>query len=319
MPDTLYENNTTQSAEFSIGQTGWFAQGFTPSITHDITSVDVMVYRSFTPGIVLVEIYGDNGSNEPDIGSGTLAAGSFDADLIGDSSPGTEENILVSGAGSELTASTKYWLLLRLQNEGQSSQRLCRWRKSPSGDVYGSGNIVYTFDGGSNWTQRADEDFWFKEYGTLPFITLTLDADVNLKKDNVLLTLVSDVSIKKGNITVTLASDVNTVRHLTVSSDVSLKKADVTITISSDVSATILDRVVTLVAEVHVNNAVTGNTWPPARAAGYQEDELWDDETDSWYAPTHAIGAARSAQAGGRLKQNLVVISNQGNIYFGDA
>ncbi len=312
MPDTLFENNTTQNGDHQVAQTGWFAQGFTPSTTHDITSVDVLVRRQNTPGTVLVEIYGDN-SNEPDIGSGTLAAGSFDADLITDVSPGVELNVLVSGAGSELAASTKYWLLLRLQDEGLSGQWVCRWRAAITGNPYAGGNLVFSFDGGSSWTQRADQDFWFKEYG-LSFLTKTFTADAKLSQDGVLKTFTADASLVKQN-TKTFTADANTVRLKTFTADANLFKESIPKTFTAD-AGILKVATKTFAVDAHVY-VVPDDTWPQARAEAYDPDKLWDEETKSWYSPTSSIGVNRMAQAGGRLRSQLVVVSDQGKVFFG--
>jgi len=47
--------------------------------------------------------------------------------------------------------------------------------------------------------------------------------------------------------------------------------------------------------------------------------KTWDEDTQTWYAVGTAIGSERLMQAGGRYTQQIVVVSNQGNIYYGDA
>ena len=59
-------------------------------------------------------------------------------------------------------------------------------------------------------------------------------------------------------------------------------------------------------------------TYPEDRPGTYDPDKLWDEETKAWYAVGTAIGSARAKQAGGRLKQNIVAMSNKAKIYFGD-
>ena len=59
--------------------------------------------------------------------------------------------------------------------------------------------------------------------------------------------------------------------------------------------------------------------FPADRPGSYDPDKLWDEETKAWYAVGTAIGSARSAQAGGRYRQQIVVLSNQGTIFFGEA
>ena len=60
-------------------------------------------------------------------------------------------------------------------------------------------------------------------------------------------------------------------------------------------------------------------TFPEDRPGGYDGDKVWDEDTQAWYAVSTAIGSARQAQAGGRLRQQVVVVSGQAKIYFGEA
>lgn len=57
--------------------------------------------------------------------------------------------------------------------------------------------------------------------------------------------------------------------------------------------------------------------FPEDRPIGYDPDKLWDEDTAAWYATTTPTGAQRLAQAGGRYQRQLVVLSEEGQIYFG--
>ena len=58
--------------------------------------------------------------------------------------------------------------------------------------------------------------------------------------------------------------------------------------------------------------------FPEDRPAGYDANKVFDEDNDAWYTPTTAIGSERMAYAGGKYKEQLVVVSNQGDIYFKD-
>lgn len=58
-------------------------------------------------------------------------------------------------------------------------------------------------------------------------------------------------------------------------------------------------------------------SWPDDRPGTYDEDKLWDEDTGAWYTISTSTGAQRLAQAGGRYRQQIVVLSEQGRIYFG--
>ena len=50
--------------------------------------------------------------------------------------------------------------------------------------------------------------------------------------------------------------------------------------------------------------------WPLDRPETYNADEVWDEGTESWVAV--------DAQGGSRYQVQIVVISDQGVIYFGN-
>ena len=61
----------------------------------------------------------------------------------------------------------------------------------------------------------------------------------------------------------------------------------------------------TLTAVITISH---GMTWPAARP-GIDADKVWDEETEAWIT--------NDARGGGRYKQQLVAVSDQGKIYFG--
>jgi len=58
-------------------------------------------------------------------------------------------------------------------------------------------------------------------------------------------------------------------------------------------------------------------TFPEHRPLDYDADLVWDEETKTWYSIDTAIGAERMPQSGGRYRNQLVCLSEQGKIYFG--
>ena len=55
--------------------------------------------------------------------------------------------------------------------------------------------------------------------------------------------------------------------------------------------------------------------FPDSRPVTYDADKVWDEDSNSWVA-INAVEA--SALGGGRYRQQIVAVSNQGNIYYGD-
>jgi len=49
--------------------------------------------------------------------------------------------------------------------------------------------------------------------------------------------------------------------------------------------------------------------WPPDRPGTYDADKVWDEATQTWIVV--------DAQGGSRYQVQIVVVSDQGEIYFG--
>ena len=284
MPDTLFENQTASDATVGIFTTWWRAQSFTPSITHDITSVDILCYRTNTPGTVNVGIYEVDGGGDP-TGS-ALASGSFDGDSLTTNTAGEWKNVTVSGAGSLLVATTQYAIVVGLVNNGLDSSWAVRWRDKINTNPYAGGLELRSINSGSTWNQYATDDLAFREYG-LAFITKTFTVGASISKDDITKTLTVDANLVESKKTFTVQA--------------SLSQDDITKTLTADASVDIF-RV---------------PSWPLHRTAAYDPDKVWDEESKAWYAVSTAIGSARQAQAGGRYRKQVVVMSNQGKIYFG--
>jgi hypothetical protein len=56
--------------------------------------------------------------------------------------------------------------------------------------------------------------------------------------------------------------------------------------------------------------------FPEDRPIGYDPEKLWDETTKTWYAPSTSTGKERLKQAGGRYRDQLVVLSDQGAVYY---
>ena len=54
--------------------------------------------------------------------------------------------------------------------------------------------------------------------------------------------------------------------------------------------------------------------WPDDRPGTYNEDKVWNEESETWVAP-ETLGKA----GGDRFLNRIVVLSGQGEVYFGDA
>jgi hypothetical protein len=58
--------------------------------------------------------------------------------------------------------------------------------------------------------------------------------------------------------------------------------------------------------------------WPLPRPVAYDSNLVWDEETETWYAETTAIGSDRLLRENGRQHDYFVVINDNGDVYYGE-
>ena len=157
----LYESYTAvDSGGVPVLDDQWHAQTFTPSTSHIILEIDLKLYRIGSPGIATFGIYGTDGSGHPDTSGAALASGTTDVDTLTTNVAGEWRKITL-GAGTELTASTKYAIVA---NTAPPSGHL-RWAQDAADASYAGGNHETTANAGSTWATQSGADLGFKEYG----------------------------------------------------------------------------------------------------------------------------------------------------------
>lgn len=315
MPGTMYENQSTASSNRgSMFTTWWRFQSFTVQAgeTHVLESIDLNLKRVASPGNLIVEVYGIT-ATKPDIGGGLLASGITNGNDISDSA---NEWVNIAMSSYTLVAGTQYAIVARLQNEGLDSSNSIQWYGT-STDTYADGINGRSINSGSTWTTYEDDDFAFKEYGTLPPSTKTFTAQSSIAKDDITKTLAAQASISQDALTKTFTADVNTRAQKQFTANASIWQV-VAKTFIAQTSVSKDGITKTFVVDTHIY-VVPDLTWPPARPDAYSPDKMWDEESKSWYSSTSSIGVERVVQGGGRFNERIVVVSEQGNIYFGDA
>ena len=161
MSDTLYEaSNTGDDANAIWYGVNWEGQTFTPSITHTVTSVKLLIYRNDgeLPGTITASIRATSASLPT---GADLVSGTYNGNTLTISSAGAWYEFTF-GAGTLLTAGTKYAIVFRAPS-GDISNR-ARSRVSNPG-TYASGSAVYSSDSGVVWTDYGTFDYQFEEYG----------------------------------------------------------------------------------------------------------------------------------------------------------
>jgi len=150
-------NQTTNNETVSVTTTNnWISQGFTPSVSADISKVTLnLANGAAADGDLVVEIYSDN-AGEPNSLLGTSKA--IDASSIGVSSA---DYVFEFNTAVALTAATTYHIVLNTSSmgviDGTNSIDVSR----ANSDVLGGVTSHTTIDGGSNWVDTS-KDLVFK-------------------------------------------------------------------------------------------------------------------------------------------------------------
>ena len=164
---TLYENYNTGDDSFTLFYgAAWFAQSFTPSIAHKITSVKLKIKRIGSPGTLIVGIRATDGSGHPT--GADLCSGTTNADNLPLHPAAYEWREITLGAGSNLDASTKYAIVARIA--GGDTNNKMMWATDITSPTYTDGVLCASLDSGGSWSSGNDYDLLFEEYGDPTFI-----------------------------------------------------------------------------------------------------------------------------------------------------
>ena len=145
-----YNNSDTFSVDHFRGET------FTASQTYKLTSVKVFITRSGDPQVLTLSIQETSGGlpTGVELCSGTTA--------VPDSYSWVE---ITCGSGADLTKDQKYALILKYPLGSGTDKITWAYQNANS---YPSGDMLDTYDAGSNWTAYGGADFTFETWGDLP-------------------------------------------------------------------------------------------------------------------------------------------------------
>ena len=172
MPAIAYEKNLLNNSLNSTGILRYTAQTFTPTVSHVIERVDVLVSAGATPpGIINVTINNTTGdSKTPDIPGVDLATGSFDGDLLptqtGDIGLSVWQTVTLTGSPI-LTAGTTYTIALIMVDEEGGGFWFWNYDSTFPDTVYEEGGRwTLNLQGSSGWQGgHTNFDMAFIEYG----------------------------------------------------------------------------------------------------------------------------------------------------------
>jgi len=138
---------------------GWLGQTLTPSVSHKITSVKLLLHKSGSPGTLTVGIRAVDGEGLPT--GDDLCSGTTDGDTL-TTDTGGEVREITFGAGTSLTASTQYAIIIRTPLAPGESR--VKWLSDISSPGYTGGNSVFSNNFGVTWTY-VPYDSYFEDWG----------------------------------------------------------------------------------------------------------------------------------------------------------
>jgi len=148
---------TGEDSGTNIYGVDWVSQNFTPSTSHTVTTVSLLLRRTGSPGTLSVSIRATSGS-EP-TGS-DLCYGTMDGNLITTVAGGDWYEIDL-GDGTPVIASTEYAIVARCV-DGVPLDRV-DWQRDATSPAYGGGSQWLSYDSGGDWTETPDVDGLFVE------------------------------------------------------------------------------------------------------------------------------------------------------------
>lgn len=159
---TSYEVHTTMV--FDIYQNRYISQCIKPLTKHSITLWVVWAYRGGTPGNYHIRIYLADANEKPT--GAVLASGDISANAWTTNTAGLRYEIPLGTPGT-LQAGIKYCVVSYC--DGASSSNKVTVRGTTSGDGYPDGKFYFSTNGGSSWTEYANVDQYFEDWG-IPII-----------------------------------------------------------------------------------------------------------------------------------------------------
>ncbi len=305
MSDTLFEfYDTGIDNTVDINGDTWLAQIFTPDTEHAITSIKLRLFRYDIAGYTGTTTVSIRATSAGEPTGGDLTSGTvLDSTLqVVDS---LEEVVVTPFT---LSASTPYAIIVRSDTGSGNKIRI---RRDINSSTYAGGTQVSSVNAGSTWTISPAFDLAFYEYG-IEATEKTFTSDVSISQDNIAKTFVAQANLTARN-TKTFTVDVYPARLKSFSAQVSIAQDSILKTLAADVS--IMDTFTkTFTTDASIGEQTDNSVpFPRSRPAAYDEDKVWNEETGSWVTP-----AVLDSAGGDRYQKRVIIVSDQGVIYYGD-
>ncbi len=157
----------------------WIGQTFKAGMDGNLAEVRLWMYKTGNPNDLIVEIQGVDGFGNPNgvtLASTTVLASSVTTDVNG------AEIIATFSTPTSVSSGTNYAIVVHTTG-GDSSNCYDHYGKNVT-NPYSNGLACYSADGGSNWTQKTNNDLYFKTYVGTVSVTdwYDISADIRVLK-----------------------------------------------------------------------------------------------------------------------------------------
>lgn len=143
---------------FHVFGASWLGQTFTPTLSHQVTTVRLLLGKEGSPGVCTVSIRATSGGKPT---GSDLASGTRNLDALGIATTPSWIDFDL-GAGAALVGATVYAIVVR--TAGVDTNNDAQWRADITSPAYSSGSRSNSSDSGASWdAQDTTTDMMFKE------------------------------------------------------------------------------------------------------------------------------------------------------------
>lgn len=163
------------------GGSRWQAQTFTAAVSYSIKTIEVQVYDGSAPDEdVIVELWGVDGSNEPDISDIKATSVAINTSAFTNTYPQDLYETFTLIVPFDVVAGTRYAIIVKAPDPPTQVQVLV-WGGLNAGG-YPNGNAYQSVDSGVSWAINGTDDKHFTTNGLFNDSDVTPASDVNYLK-----------------------------------------------------------------------------------------------------------------------------------------
>ena len=159
----VYESHTTgDDGDIEAYGVNWYAQTFTATDYHTVTSVKLLLYREDLPGTITVSLRETSGGHPTGGQYVDLASGTTDGNTLTINTAGEWREIALAPE-INLAVGIKYAIVVRAV--GGTTTNSVHWRVDATAPTYTGGNVESSTDSGLTWATDDTKDAMFEIWG----------------------------------------------------------------------------------------------------------------------------------------------------------